>query len=48
MTNNPKHIAILYPFFVPIGIYCLKSLNRANRIALYFTLGALFIILYIT
>lgn len=46
-TMNPRHIAFLYPFFVPIGIYGLKSLNRANRIVLYFTISVPAITLFI-
>lgn len=46
-TMNPRHIAFLYPFFVPIGIYGLNSLNRVNKILLFVTLFTLAIILFI-
>lgn len=46
-TMNPRHIAFLYPFFVPIGIYGLKSLNRINRLALYFLIAIPAFILFI-
>jgi len=46
-TLNPRHIAFIYPFFVPIGIYGLNSLNDANKKLLYVISVTAAIILFI-
>jgi hypothetical protein len=46
-TMNPRHIAFMYPFFVPIGIYGLNSLNVAKKTFMFITSGIVAIILFI-
>ena len=46
-SMDPRHIAYLYPFFLPIGIYGIKMLHYSKRILLYFSLFFLLVILYI-
>ena len=46
-SMDPRHIAFMYPFFFPIGIYGLKLLPQSKKTFMYFILLLISSTLYI-